>query len=138
MLDESLFCMVINNIVINAIHYTPEGGDITVECRSVNRGQTLEGKLLEEDSFVVIISDVGYGIPKIEQDKIFTKFFRADNIKEKNTDGTGLGLYITKSILEYSGGLIWFTSRENEGSVFCVAIPMTGMKMRDGEKEFLG
>ena len=45
LLDESLFCMVINNIVINAIHYTPEGGDITVECRSVNRGQTLEGKL---------------------------------------------------------------------------------------------
>lgn len=137
-LDESLFRMVINNIIINAIHYTTEGGDILVECRVVNNGEILEGKLLEEDSFVVIISDAGYGIPKIQQDKIFTKFFRANNIKEKDTDGTGLGLYISKSILEYSGGLIWFTSRENEGSVFCVAIPITGMKVKAGKKEFLG
>lgn len=138
MLDESLFRMMINNLIINAIHYTAEGGEISVECKVVNKGQILEEKLLEEDSFVVIVSDAGYGIPKIEQDKIFTKFFRANNIKEKNTDGTGLGLYITKSILEYSGGLIWFTSRENEGSVFCVAIPITGMKVRAGAKEFLG
>ena len=137
MLDESLLHMVINNLIINAINYTAEGGEISVECRVVNNGQILEGKLLEEDSFAVIVSDNGYGIPKIEQDKIFTKFFRANNIKEKNTDGTGLGLYITKSIVEYSGGLIWFTSRENEGSVFCVAIPMTGMKVRADKKSFL-
>ena len=137
MIDEPLFRMVINNLVINAVHYTAEGGEIQVECKVVNKGQALGEKLQKENCFVVVVSDTGYGIPQGQQSKIFTKLFRADNAREKHTDGTGLGLYIVKSILDHSGGLIWFTSRENEGSVFYVAIPMTGMKAKAGEKELV-
>ena len=137
MLDETLFRIVINNLITNAIRYTAKGGEIRVECKVVNKGQTLGGNLLKESCFVVVVSDTGYGIPRGEQSKVFTKFFRADNAREKITDGTGLGLYIVKSILDHSGGLIWFTSRENEGSVFYAAIPMTGMRMKAGKKELI-
>jgi PAS domain S-box-containing protein len=137
MIDETLFRIVINNLITNAIRYTAEGGEIRVECRVVNKGQLLGGNLLKENCFVVVVSDTGYGIPQGEQSKVFTRFFRADNAREKITDGTGLGLYIVKSILDHSGGLIWFTSRENEGSVFYAAIPMTGMRMKAGEKELI-
>ncbi|MDO8512875.1 MAG: PAS domain-containing sensor histidine kinase [bacterium] len=138
MLDESLFRMVMNNIVTNAIHYTAEGGEIRVECKVMNKGQFLGEKLLEEDYFVVIVADTGYGIPQKDQNKLFTKFFRADNAREKSSDGTGLGLYIAKSILEQSSGLIWFTSRVNKGSEFYVAIPIAGMRAKDGKKGLIG
>ena len=129
MLDEHLFRMVINNLVTNAIQYTKEKGTIEVECRVAKKGQVVGKKLLEDDYFMVIVSDTGYGIPQKAQSKVFTKFFRADNARQKHTDGTGLGLYIVKSTLEYSGGLIWFTSKENKGSEFYVAIPMAGMRV---------
>jgi|GEM_PF-1239588 len=133
-IDEALFRMVVNNLVMNAVNYTAEGGTIHVEYKEVNKGQTLGGKFLGENSFVTVVSDTGYGIPKNQQNKLFTKFFRADNAREKHTDGTGLGLYIVKSILDNSGGSIWFTSEENKGTTFYVAIPMTGMKARTGKK----
>jgi signal transduction histidine kinase len=60
--------------------------------------------------------------------------FRADNIKEKETDGTGLGLYIVKSIIGEYGGKIWFESVENKGTAFNVTIPLTGMKEKAGLK----
>jgi len=69
------------------------------------------------------ISDTGYGIPKGEQEKLFTKMFRASNAKTKVMGGTGLGLYIIKLILELNGGEIWFTSEENKGSTFNVTLP---------------
>lgn len=137
MLDEPLFRMVIHNLITNAIHYTSEGGEIRVECKAADKGQALGGRPLEENCFVVVVSDTGYGIPEGEQSNVFTKFFRADNAREKHIDGTGLGLYIAKSILDHAGGLIWFTSREHEGSVFYAAIPMTGMRAKAGEKSLL-
>lgn len=132
LIDETLFHMVINNLVTNAINYTPEGGRLTVECKKVDKGQTLGGKPLTEDCFAVVITDTGYGIPEKQQDKIFTKFFRADNARGKYTDGNGLGLYIVKSVLDNSGGLIWFNSEENKGTTFYVVIPLTGMKAKTG------
>ena len=75
------------------------------------------------------ISDTGYGIPKNQQDKIFTKLFRADNVRDKDTDGTGLGLYIVRSIVENSGGKVWFKSlggEENKGTTFFVTLPLKG------------
>ncbi len=128
MLDEHMFRIAIGNLVTNAVQYTKELGDIRVDCRVVNKGQTIGKKLMEDAYFVVSVSDNGYGIPLVAQNKVFTKFFRADNAREKHTDGTGLGLYIVKSTLNQSGGLIWFTSRENKGSVFYMAIPMSGMR----------
>ena len=132
LLDESIFRMIINNLILNAIHYTPRGGGIQVECKEANKGETLGSKLLPDDYFVVVVADTGYGIPQKDQHKLFTKFFRADNARVKQPDGTGLGLYIVKSALENSGGMIWFTSEENKGSIFYAAIPLTGMKAKIG------
>jgi PAS domain S-box-containing protein len=128
MLDEPLFRMVINNLVVNAVHYTKEGGKIGVECKIIQKGQKLGEKTLEAVCFAVLVSDNGYGIPAIEQGKIFTKLFRANNAKERETDGSGLGLYIVKSILDNSGGSVWFTSKENQGSTFYVVLPLEGMR----------
>ncbi|MEA2715269.1 MAG: two-component system, OmpR family, phosphate regulon sensor histidine kinase PhoR [Candidatus Parcubacteria bacterium] len=131
MLDEPLFRIVINNLVTNAIFFTAEGGEIQVECEVVEKGQSIGERLLRENSFVVVISDTGLGIPQKDQDKLFTKFFRADNARNQSPSGTGLGLYIVKSVLDHSGGLIWFISKAAEGTAFYVAIPMTGMRVID-------
>jgi len=134
LIDEPLFRMIINNLIINAINYTKEKGAIKVECRQMNKGAILGGKLLDENSFAIIITDTGYGIPENQQNKLFTKFFRADNARQKKTDGTGLGLYIVKSLLDNTGGSIWFTSKENKGSTFYVVIPITGMRSKVSKK----
>jgi signal transduction histidine kinase len=135
LIDESLFRMVTTNLLTNAINYTATGGLVKIEERLANQGQSLAGKFLAEDYLVVIISDTGCGIPPNQQGKLFTKFFRADNAIEKHPDGTGLGLYIVKSLLDNTGGLIWFTSQENQGSTFYVAIPLSGMRSRVDENK---
>jgi len=78
------------------------------------------------------ILDTGYGIPKNQQDKIFTKLSRADNVRNKDTDGTGLGLYIAKSIVENSGGKVWFKSsgEGDKGTTFYVTLPLLGAKTK--------
>ena len=65
---------------------------------------------------------------------IFTKLFRADNVQATDTEGTGLGLYIVKSIIEYSGGKVWFDSIENKGSTFYATLPKKGMQKKKGTK----
>lgn len=76
------------------------------------------------DSILIKVQDSGYGIPEIEKNKIFTKLFRANNIKGKEPNGTGLGLYIVKSVIDAYKGKIWFESKENIGSTFYVTIPL--------------
>ncbi|MBU2229611.1 PAS domain S-box protein [Patescibacteria group bacterium] len=125
MLDIKLIRMVFQNILSNAIKYTPEKGKVIVYIH-----QNKNKKVLE-----IAVSDTGMGIPKHQQDKIFTKLFRADNVKEQDTEGTGLGLYIVKSIIDHSGGKIWFESEEGKGTTFYVTLPFKGMKKKEGTKE---
>jgi len=112
--DPKLLRMVVQNILSNAVKYTPEGGKIELAI-----------SLVDKKNIQIKISDTGYGIPKNQQDKIFTKLFRADNVREKDTEGTGLGLYIVKSIIEHSGGKVWFESTENKGTTFFVTLPLS-------------
>jgi two-component system sensor histidine kinase VicK len=121
--DPKLLHMIIENILSNAVKYTPESGKIEILL-----------SLDKQKNVLMKISDTGYGIPKNLQDKIFTKLFRADNVREKDTEGTGLGLYIVKSIIDNSDGKIWFTSEENKGTTFFVTIPIAGMKKKEGTK----
>ena len=100
----------------------------------VKAGGKVGNKQVPTDSLLCTVADTGYGIPKPQQDKIFTKLFRADNIREKDAEGTGLGLYIVKSIIDHSGGMIWFESTENKGTSFYVTIPLEGMKKKEGTK----
>ncbi len=116
--DPKLLRMILQNILSNSIKYTQIGGKVSLSIAP------------EDTSNIIIkISDNGYGIPKNQQDKIFTKLFRADNVRDKDTDGTGLGLYIVKSVVENSGGKIWFKSSIDEktkGTTFYVRLPING------------
>jgi len=122
-LDEKLTMIIFQNLLSNAVKYTPEKGSVSLEIK-----KGIEG-------VEIIVSDTGMGIPQSQQDKIFTKLFRADNVRETDTEGTGLGLYIIKQIVDHSGGKIWFKSIENKGTTFHVSIPKAGMKKKDGTRE---
>ncbi len=112
--DAKLLRMVIQNLVSNAIKYTAEHGQIEI--------------ILELDTagthFLFSVVDTGYGIPERQQTQIFTRLFRADNVRATDTEGTGLGLYIVKAVIENSGGRVWFESKENIGSAFHIELPV--------------
>jgi signal transduction histidine kinase len=126
-LDQTLMSIALDNLVTNAIKYTPAGGKITVSIK-------LKKINLKTKSLVISVADTGIGIPKTDKDKIFTKMFRSDNAKIRDTQGTGLGLYMVKSILDRTGGKVWFESEENSGTTFYLELPLTGMRQRVGNK----
>jgi len=121
-LDSKLVRIIFQNFISNAVKYTPEKGKINISIEK------------KEKNILIKISDTGYGIPKEQQSKIFSKLFRADNVREKETDGTGLGLYIVKSVVEQSGGETWFKSVEDKGTTFYATIPLKGMDKKEGTK----
>lgn len=121
-LDPNLTRIIFQNLLSNAVKYTPNEGKISVSVA------------IQGPDVHITVSDNGYGIPKDAQPKIFKKLFRADNTRVRDADGTGLGLYVVKAVVEESGGKIWFESEENKGTAFHVIIPFAGMKKRGGEK----
>lgn len=102
----------LGNIITNAITYTPAGGKVTIDLK-VQDGMALGS-----------VADTGLGIPKAQQASIFNKFFRGSNILSVETSGTGLGLYISKSFVEASGGKLWFKSMEGKGTTFYFTLPL--------------
>ena len=111
-IDKEKIGVVIQNLLENAIKYTEQGGKIKI---------TLDN---DEKNVIFKIEDSGVGIPKSQQDRIFTKFFRAENVTRMETNGTGLGLYTTKNIVQAHKGQIWFESEENKGTTFYFTIPI--------------
>jgi len=108
--DLKMIQIIFENLISNAIKYTPTGGEIRITMRK------------KSDEILIGIADTGIGIPAGQQSKIFTKFFRADNVSSQKIDGTGLGLYLVKTLVEKAGGKIWFESIENKGTAFCVTL----------------
>ena len=104
--------MAINNIFDNAIKYSSPGDKVELEV------------VCNDHTLVISVKDMGIGIPKEEFGKIFTKFFRSTRALHHHTDGTGLGLYVSKNIIEQHGGKIWFESKENQGTTFFVSLPV--------------
>jgi signal transduction histidine kinase len=116
-IDETKIRQVIMNFCDNAIHYTPKGGKITVE-------------LVQSDASVgFTVTDTGIGVPKHEQHKLFTKFYRAGNAKKARPDGTGLGLFMAKKVVAAQGGAIIFKTEENKGSTFGFTFPRAKLEM---------
>ncbi|HKY73940.1 MAG TPA: PAS domain S-box protein [Patescibacteria group bacterium] len=135
LVDVRLVKIIYENLLTNSVKYSPPGSNIAISHSILKQGSDAgENHIVSEDSLLISIADSGYGIPKKDQNKIFTKMFRADNVREKDTQGTGLGLYIVKSILDYSGGHVWFTSEEQKGTTFYITIPLAGMKKKEGAK----
>jgi two-component system sensor histidine kinase VicK len=80
-----------------------------------------------KDNLVIAVFDNGIGIPKEQQKEIFGKLFRADNAKFMDPDGSGLGLYIVKKIVDYANGKVWFKSNKEKGTTFFASLPLSGM-----------
>ncbi|HEU5187313.1 MAG TPA: ATP-binding protein [Candidatus Saccharimonadales bacterium] len=126
-MDADVIRSILHHIMANALKYTRADGSVSIEISKDSHKITPSS----QGSVAIIVSDNGYGIPKPAQGRIFSKFFRADNIKDKDTDGTGLGLYIVKALLDYVGGSISFTSEEEQGTTFVVRLPLEGMRARE-------
>lgn len=133
-LDETLFRVLVTNLITNAIRYSHESSELVISYAKNTQGETIGDKKLTQDYHIFSVTDTGLGIPDDEKDKIFTKFYRASNTKENHPDGTGLGLYIVKSILKKSGGDLWFISKKDVGSTFYIGLPISGMKSVDTGK----
>ncbi len=122
--DQARLVQVMNNLLSNAYKYTPPGGSITVESRITVEPPPSNGKDAMSPFVLVSVTDTGVGISEDDQDKIFTKFFRADHPLVQEVTGTGLGLSITKSIVEIHGGRIWVESEPEQGSTFYFTLPV--------------
>jgi signal transduction histidine kinase len=112
--DNAQLDRVMINLLTNAIKFTPDGGRVTVSARRADEGVVIE------------VADTGIGIPLEDQDKIFDRFFRSSSIADLAVPGTGLGLWITKTIIEEHGGQITVSSVRGEGTQFTVSLPCAG------------
>lgn len=109
--DKSKISQAIQNILNNAVKYSPSGSVIKFDCKK------------DSDNFIYSISDQGVGIPDNQHSRIFEKFFRGDNVISTGS-GTGLGLYISKYIINAHAGKIWFESKEGKGTTFYISLPI--------------
>ncbi len=112
MIDAEKITITIQNLIENAIKYTPPGGQVTISLK------------YDTNKVELSVKDTGVGINQEQQNRLFTKFFRAANVMRMETDGTGLGLFIAKNIIEAHGGQIWCESKENKGSTFSFSLPI--------------
>ncbi|PIR54477.1 hypothetical protein COU75_00600 [Candidatus Peregrinibacteria bacterium CG10_big_fil_rev_8_21_14_0_10_42_8] len=118
--DSVLLHVVFKNLFSNAIKYTPAGGKVSVDM------------VVKKSSVEIAVRDTGVGISKADQKRLFERLFRADNVRKMDTDGNGLGLYISKMIVKNLGGTITVDSTENKGSTFTVKLPL---KVKEPKKQ---
>lgn len=109
--DQLRFSQITNNLLSNACKYSPPGSTVSITAK-------------EKGDFIQIdIADTGIGISEADQASLFTKFFRSDNSSTRSEQGTGLGLFITKNLVEAQNGEIWVNGHEGQGSTFSFTLP---------------
>lgn len=118
-IDAKRIEQVIANLLSNAIKYSPQGGPVMVRLAAKPAEHTVE----------IQVQDDGIGIPQQQQASIFGRFIRADNAKAAGISGTGLGLYLCRSLVEQHGGRLWFRSREGKGSTFFLTLPVDNLSL---------
>lgn len=111
--DANLLQMIFQNLVTNAVTYSKNNGSVKVTLKYSKKDRT----------YLITVQDDGCGIPITEQNKIFSKMFRAKNVLEKSPNGIGLGLYIVKMAVEKLKGKVWFKTEEHKGTTFFVSLP---------------
>jgi signal transduction histidine kinase len=110
--DSGRIIQVLSNLITNGIKFSPNNSTIVIDAK------------LEDHSVVFDVTDSGMGIPKEEQNRLFTKFYQGDTSLTRVAGGTGLGLVICKGIVEAHRGKIWFISEAGKGSRFSFSIPV--------------
>ncbi len=113
MIDPKRLTLAVDNLLENAIRYNVENGTVTVKV----------DKMQDRPYVVVSVRDTGIGIPTESMEKLFMKFYRADNALKRQTEGSGLGLYIAKGVVTAHGGQIWAESELNRGTTISFALP---------------
>ncbi len=111
--DRSLLQRALQNLVDNAIKFTPEGGRVTV--RVMPKGH---------DRVLIVVEDTGIGIEPADRERLFERFYQAENVRRMGLGGKGLGLAIVKSVVEMHHGVIWVESQVNQGSRFFIELPL--------------
>jgi signal transduction histidine kinase len=111
--DRSKLAIVLNNLLTNAVLYSPNGGRILVRIAPHE----------VRPEIVISVIDEGIGIPEEHMDKLFDRFYRVDASDGRDAYGHGLGLYISKNLVELQGGHIWVRSKEGHGSCFSFSLP---------------
>ncbi len=110
--DQKMFKQIMFNLLSNALKFTPENGKVTIHATSKNN-----------NTLVVEVTDTGIGVPKEEQDKIFSEFHQADKVRDQQLGGTGIGLALTRRIVELHDGKIGVRSKPGKGSTFFFQLP---------------
>lgn len=104
--DKSRFLQVLTNLLSNAAKYTQPGGKVTISAREI------------KSKIQFAVQDTGIGIKEADQKNIFQRYYRTEDVHARDIPGTGLGLYISKRLIEMQGGDIWFESEYNKGTTF--------------------
>jgi len=112
--EPDRLAQLLDNLISNAIKFTPPGGNVTVRLAATDGTVSIE------------VSDTGIGVPETERERLFERFFRSQTALERQIQGTGLGLHISKAIVEAHGGRIGVDSEEGSGTTFVVELPVAG------------
>lgn len=110
--DKERIGQVVTNLITNAIKYSPKADKVLVDLKK-------EGKKI-----IVSVQDFGKGIPKVQQEKIFERFYRSKSKEDEKVEGLGLGLYISSEIVREHKGKMWVESNGRKGSTFYFSIPL--------------
>ncbi len=124
-IDPSKIELVLQNLIDNALKYTKEGGSVEISLKKT------------DDYLQISVKDTGVGIPESQKERLFSKFFRGENVVKMQTEGTGLGLFITKNIVLRHGGKIWVDTKEGEGTTFTFTIPKKESLIPEKENNFI-
>ena len=121
--DRDKIEKIITNILSNSFKFTAENGEVIVKVKSSSFPSSIKEEL-KEDSVEISISDTGIGIPEDRIDKIFYRFYQVDGSQTREQEGTGIGLALTKELVELHKGEIEVDSKEGEGTTFTIRLPL--------------
>ena len=138
--DKGKFFQIMFNILSNAIKFTPKGGEVWVNVSYTGGEKDANGQdIMEPDSYLLVsIRDTGIGIHDADREKVFEKFQQIDGSYTRSQEGIGLGLALTKKLVELHGGRIWFESEAGKGTTFFFTLPTVILGLKDTDIEYVG